>query len=164
MSSLILEEVNASGGNVAYIRGLELLCDAWETPIYVIDGFKDQYLGTEDGRTLLFRAINLGINLPAKDGKGNQTLTFATDNTTGEVTDLVDLSTEANATVTAIYRTWLSSNKASPSERPYRLTVLGGELEGTVANLQCGYFNILMTAYPRRYLTADFAPGLRYIN
>lgn len=163
MSSQILDEVNASGGNVSHIRGLELICDGWEKPIFVINGFKDQYLGTEDERLILFRAINLGINLPAKDGKGNQTLTFATDNSTGEVSDLVDLSVEANATVTVIYRTWLSSNKTAPAERPYRLTVLGGELEGVIANLQCGYFNILMTAYPRRYLTADFAPGLRYI-
>lgn len=164
MASPTLEEINASGGNVAYIRGLELICDAWPETKLVISGFKDQMLGTEDGRTLLFKAINLGIDLPNKDGKGNQTLTFATDNTTGEVTDLVDLSTEANATVTCIYRTWLTSNKAAPSERPYRLTVLGGELQGVVANLQCGYFNILTTAYPRRYLTADYAPGLRYIT
>lgn len=163
MPSPTLEEVNASGGNVAYIRGLELTCAAWPAPILVINGFKDQLLGTEDGRTLLFRAINLGISLPSKDGKGNQTLNFATDNTTGEITDLVDLSTEANATVTCVYRTWLSSNKGAPSERPYRMTVLGGELEGVIANLQCGFFNILTTAYPRRYLTADFAPGLRYI-
>lgn len=164
MASPTLEEVNASGGNVAYIRGLELTCPAWSESKLVINGFKDQLLGTEDGRVLLFKAINLGISLPSKDGKGNQTLTFATDNTTGEVTDLVDLSVEENATVTCVYRTWLSSNKAAPSERPYRLTVLGGELQGVIANLDAGYFNILMTAYPRRYLTADYAPALRYIN
>lgn len=159
----ILAEVNASGGNVAYIRGLELTCAAWPSPILIINGFRDKVLGTEDGRSLLFRAINLGISLPSKDNKGNQTLAFATDNTTGEVTDLVDLAKEADARVTAVYRTWLSSNLSAPAERPYRLTILGGELEGVIANLQCGYFNILMTAYPRRYLTADFAPGLRYL-
>ena len=164
MPSPTLAEINASGGNVAYIRGLELICDAWPESQFVITGFKDRVLGTEDGRSLLFRAINLGINLPSKDGRGNQTLTFATDNSTGVVSDLVDLSIEANARVTVIYRTWLSSNTAAPSERPYRLTVLGGELEGVIANLQCGYFNILNTAYPRRYLTADFTPGLRYIG
>lgn len=161
--SQILEEVNASGGNIAYIRGLEIICDAFESQ-YVITGFRDQVLGTEDGRSILFKAINLGINLPAKDGKGNQSLAFATDNTTGVVSDLVDLSTEANATVTVVYRTWLSNNKGAPAEKPYRLTVLSGELQGVIANLQCGYFNILTTAWPRRYLTADYAPGLRYIG
>lgn len=162
--STILEEVNASGGNVAYIRSLELTCEAWDAPRMVCTGFRDQVLRTEDNRTLTFRAINLGISLPAKDNKGNQTLAFATDNTTGEVSELVDIATEANARVNVVYRTYLSNNKLAPAERPYRLVVLGGELEGVLANLQCGYFNILMTAYPRRYLTADYAPGLRYIT
>lgn len=161
--SQILDEVNASGGNVAYIRTLELVCDAWPTSQYVCTGFRDQVLTTEDARVLTFRAINLGISLPAKDNKGAQTLNFATDNTTGEVSRLVDSAVEANARVTAIYRTYLSNNKAAPAERPYRMVILAGELEGVIANLQCGYFNILLTAYPRRYLTADFAPGLRYI-
>lgn len=157
-----LDEINASGGNVAYIRTLELICAAWDSPRYVCTGFKDQVLVTEDNRTLTFRAINLGISLPAKDNKGNQTLNFVTDNTTGEVSILVDQATEANARVSAIYRTYLSSNKEAPAERPYYLTVMGGDLQGVIANLQCGYFNILMNAYPRRYLTADYAPGLRY--
>jgi hypothetical protein len=158
-----LEEINASGGNVARIHGLELVCTAWPASIFIIDGFRDQVLGTEDGRSLLFRAINLGVSLPTKDSKGGQTLNFATDNTTGEVTKYLELSKAANAKVTAIFRTWLSSNKLAPAEKPYRMTVLGGELEGLIANLQCGYHNIVMTAYPRRYMTADFAPGLRYI-
>jgi hypothetical protein len=161
--SQILDEVNASGGNVAYIRTLELKCTAWPSSLYVRDGFRDTVLGTEDGRTLLFRAINLGISLPSKDNKGAQTLNFATDNTMGDVSMLTDLAVEANATVTAIYRTYLSTNLAAPAERPYRMVVLSGELQGVIANLQCGFFNILLTAYPRRYLTPDFAPGLRYI-
>lgn len=158
----ILEEVNASGGNVAYIRTLELTCDAWDAPRMVCTGYRDQVLITEDNRTLTFRAINLGISLPSKDNKGAQTLNFATDNTTGEVSQLVDIAVEANSRVTAIYRTYLSSNKLAPSETPYRMVVLGGELQGVIANLQCGYFNILLNAWPRRSLTADFAPGLRY--
>jgi hypothetical protein len=160
----ILEEVNASGGNVAYIRTLELTCSAWDAPRFVCTGFRDKTLTTEDDRTVTFRAINLGISLPAKDNKGSQTLNFATDNTTGEVSQLVDIAIEANARVTAIYRTYLSSNLSAPAERPYRMVILGGELQGVIANLQCGFFNILLTAWPRRYLTADYAPGLRYIG
>lgn len=161
--SQILDEVNASGGNVAYIRTLEISCDAFPETQYVCTGYRDQELTLENLEVKTFRAINLGINLPSKDNKGNQTLNFATDNTTGDVSTLVDLATEANARVTAVYRTYLSSNKSAPAERPYRMTILGGELQGVIANLQCGYFNILTTAYPRRYLTADYAPGLRYI-
>jgi len=162
--SQALDEINASGGNVAYIRGLDILCEAFDASQFVCTGFRDQVLTTEDARTITYRAINLGISLPSKDNKGNQTLQFATDNTTGEVSALVDMAVAANARVTVIYRVWLSNNKSAPAEKPYRLTVLGGELEGIIANLQCGYFNILMTAWPRNYLTADYAPGLRYLT
>lgn len=162
--SQALDEINASGGNVAYIRGLEVICEAFGAHMFVCTGFRDQTLGTEDGRTPLYRAINLGISLPSKDNKGNQTLQFATDNTTGEVSKLVDAAVSVNARVTVIYRVWLSNNKNAPAEKPYRLVVLGGELQGVIANLQCGYFNILMTAWPRAYLTADYAPGLRYMT
>lgn len=161
--SQILDEVNASGGNIAYIRALEVRCAAFPETQFVCTGFRDQLLTLETGQVQLHRAINLGIALPAKDNKGNQTLNFATDNTTGAVSDLVDLATESQQPVTVVYRTYLSNNKLAPSEKPYRMSLLGGELQGVIANLQCGYFNILTTAYPRRYLTADYAPGLRYI-
>lgn len=160
----ILEEVNASGGDDVIIRTLEIISDAWPDPILLATGFREQVCVTEDGRTLTFQGVNMSITLPSKDNKGNQTLAFAIDNTTGEVSRYVDSAIEANARATVIYRTYLSSNKSAPQERPYRLTVLGGELRGIIAQLQCGYFNVIGTAWPRRYLTADYAPGLRYLT
>lgn len=160
----ILEEVNASGGDDVIIRTLEIISDAWEDPILLATGFTDQVCTTEDGRTLTFRGVNMSITLPKKNNKGNQTLAFSVDNTTGEVSRFVDAAVEANARATVIYRTYLSSNKSAPQEKPYRLVVLSGELQGIVANLQCGYFNPIGTAWPRRFLTADYAPGLRYLT
>ena len=159
----ILDEVNASGGDDVIIRTLEIVSDAWPDPILLATGFVDQVCGTEDDRILTFRGVNMSITLPKKDNKGNQTLAFAVDNTTGEVSRYIDAAVAANARATVIYRTYLSSNKTEPQERPYRLTVLSGELRGIVAQLQCGYFNVIGTAWPRRYLTADYAPGLRYL-
>lgn len=159
----ILEEVNASGGDDVIIRTLEIICSAWPNPMLMATGFTEQVCGTEDGRVLVFQGVNMSITLPSKDNKGNQTLAFAIDNTTGEASRLIDAAIAANARATVIYRTYLSSNKTAPQERPYRLTVLGGELRGIVAQLQCGYFNVIGTAWPRRYLTADYAPGLRYL-
>ena len=159
----ILEEVNASGGDDVIIRTLEIVSSAWPEHILLATGFRDQVCTTEDGRTLTFRGVNMSITLPSKDNKGNQTLAFAIDNTTGEVTKFVDSAIAANARATVIYRTYLSSNKSAPQERPYYLTVLGGELRGIVAQLQCGYFNPIGTAWPRKYLTPDYAPGLRYL-
>ena len=160
----ILEEVNASGGDDVIIRTLEITSDAWPTPILLATGFREQVCITEDSRTLAFQGVNMSITLPAKDNKGNQSLAFAIDNTTGEAAKFIDSAIEANARATVIYRTYLSSNKSAPQERPYRLTILGGELRGIIAQLQCGYFNVIGTSWPRRYLTADYAPGLRYLT
>lgn len=160
----ILEEVNASGGDDVIIRTLEITSEAWAEPILLATGFSEQICTTEDGRILAFQGVNMSITLPKKNNKGNQTLAFAVDNTTGEVSRYVDSAVEANARATVIYRTYLSSNKSAPQEKPYRLVVLSGDLQGIIANLQCGYFNPIGTAWPRRILTAGYAPGLRYLT
>lgn len=160
----IIEEVNASGGDDVIIRTLEITSAAWPEPVLLATGFNDQVCVTEDGRTLTFQGVNMAISLPRKNNKGNQTLTFAVDNTTGAVSRFVDTAVAANARATVTYRTYLSSNKNAPQEKPYRLVVLSGDLQGIIANLQCGYFNPIGTAWPRRFLTADYAPGLRYIT
>lgn len=158
-----LSELYASASRGVWIvRTLELQCSAWSAPELICNGFRDLTCGTEDGRTVTFIAANIDITLPKKNNKGNQSLAFSVDNTTGYVQRLVDLSLDADARVTAIYRTYTSDNLAAPAERPYFMTVMGGSLQGIVAQLQCGYFNMIGTAWPRISYTPDFVPGLRY--
>lgn len=159
----VLEEVFASGGTDVIIRTLELQCAAWAAPIYICNGFVDQVLRTEDGRTLTFIAANIDITLPKKNNKGNQVLAFSVDNTTGEVQQKADQALDAKQRVTAIYRTYLKSNKSAPSEKPYRLTLQSDSIEGNVAQLSCGYFDLIGVAWPRRLYTLQQFPALRYI-
>lgn len=159
----VLEEVFASGGTDVIIRTLELQCAAWAEPIYICNGFVDQVLRTEDGRTLTFIAANIDITLPKKNNKGNQVLAFSVDNTTGEVQQKADQALDAKQRVTAIYRTYLKSNKSAPSEKPYRLTLQSDSIEGNVAQLSCGYFDLIGVAWPRRLYTLQQFPALRYI-
>lgn len=163
--SQILAEVNAGANERldAIIRTLELVCDAWDEPVFICNGFDDVTAVTEDARTVTFIAANIDIALAAKNNKGNQTLAFAVDNTTGEVTKKVDRAIEAKARVTAIYRTYLNTNLSAPAEKPYVLTVLGGTLQGQEAQLETGYFNMIGVAWPRALYTTTFAPALRYI-
>lgn len=163
--SQILAEVNAgaNGRLDAIIRTLELTCSAWAEPVFICNGFDDVTAVTEDARTVTFIAANIDIALAAKNNKGNQTLAFAVDNTTGEVTKKVDQAIAANARVTAIYRTYLNTNLLAPAEKPYVLTVLGGTLQGQEAQLETGYFNMIGVAWPRALYTVNFAPALRYI-
>lgn len=163
--SQILAEVNAGANERldAIIRTLELTSPGWEEPVLICNGFEDVTAITEDGRTVTFIGANIDIALASKNNKGNQTLAFAVDNTTGEVTKKVDQAINANARVTAIYRTYLNTNLTAPAEKPYILTVLGGTLQGQEAQLDTGYFNMIGVAWPRALYTTTFAPALRYI-
>lgn len=158
-----LEEVFASGGTDIIIRTLELTSAAWDEPVLICNGFIDQVLTTEDGRTLTFIAANIDITLPKKNNKGNQVLAFSVDNTTGEVQQKADAALEANARVTAVYRTYLKSNKSAPSEKPYQLTLQSDSIQGNVAQLQAGYFDMIGVAWPRRLYTLQQFPALRYV-
>ena len=163
--SQILAEVNAGANERldAIIRTLELTCPGWAEPVFICNGFDDVTAVTEDARTVTFIAANIDIALAAKNNKGNQTLAFAVDNTTGEVSKKVDQAIAAKARVTAIYRTYMNTNLSAPAEKPYILTVLGGTLQGQEANLDTGYFNMIGVAWPRALYTTTFAPALRYI-
>lgn len=163
--SQILAEVNA-GANERLdeiIRTLELTSSAWDEPVFICTGFEDITAVTEDYRTVTFIGANIDIALAAKNNKGNQTLAFAVDNTTGEASRLIDQAIEANARVTAIYRTYLSGNLLAPAEKPYVLTLLSGAVQGQEAQLQTGYFNMIGVAWPRALYTVNFAPALRYL-
>lgn len=159
----LLAEVYASAGREVIVRTLELTCDAWTQPVFICNGFEDQVLTTEDGREIIFIAANIEISLAKKNNKGNQTLAFTVDNTSGEVQRKVDLALDEDDLVVAIYRTYLDSNRDAPAEPPYTLTVNGGTLQGNTAQLQCGFFDLIGVAWPRDLYTVSFAPGLRYI-
>ena len=163
--SQILAEVNAGANERldAIIRTLELTCPGWDEPVFICNGFDDVTAVTEDFRTVTFIAANIDIALAAKNNKGNQTLAFAVDNTTGEVSQRIDQAIATNARVTAVYRTYLNTNLSAPAEKPYVLTVLGGTLQGQEAQLETGYFNMIGVAWPRALYTVNYAPALRYI-
>lgn len=159
----IYREAVASGGKEAFIRTLEITCPAWPEPVLICNGFKDRICGTEDGRLLSFTAANVGIALPQKNNKGNQSLAFAIDNTTGEVRHKADQALDENARVTATYRVYLASDTSAPCDRPYRMTVQSDSFESNNANLPCGFFDLIGTAWPRALYTTKFAPALKYL-
>lgn len=159
----IYREAVASGGKEAFVRTLEITCPAWSVPVLICNGFKDRVCGTEDGRLLTFEAANIGIALAAKNNKGNQALAFGVDNTTGRVRHLADEALDASARVTAVYRVYLASDLSAPCEKPYRMSVDSDSFEQNQATLQCGFFDLIGTGWPRVLYTTNFVPGLKYL-
>lgn len=159
----IYREAVASGGKEAFVRTLEITCPAWNAPVLICNGFKDRVCGTEDGRLVTFEAANIGIALAAKNNKGNQALAFGVDNTTGQVRHLADEALDENARVTAVYRVYLASDLSAPCERPYRMSVDSDSFEQNQATLQCGFFDMINTAFPRVIANTQRFPGLKYL-
>ena len=158
-----LETLYASGGQAVIIPTLELFCTPWAAPIYICQGFDDITATTEDGVTATFTAAGFAAALPKRDNSGNQTLTFAIDNVTGEAKKLIDQALDARAKIGLVFRIFLSTDFGAPAERPYRMTVLNGFMQGASVQLNAGYFDLINLAWPRRKYTLAFAPCLRYI-
>lgn len=158
-----LETLYASGGQAEIIPTLELSCPAWASPVYLCHGFTDTTATTEAGATVKFTASGFSAALPKRDNSGNQTLTFAIDNVTGQAQQLIDQALDARARISLVFRVFLSTDLSAPAERPYRMTVLNGFMQGASVQLNAGYFDLINLAWPRRKYTLDFAPCLRYI-
>ena len=158
----ILETVYASGGDII-INTIELSCDAWASSIFICGGFENQTCVDENGREITFTAAGISVALPKKNNTGAQSLTFAIDNITGEAQQLIDEALEAEERVILTFRAFLASDKSVPADTPYRMTVLSGDMQGTVVQVQAGFFDLLNTAWPRDKYTAAFAPGLKYL-
>lgn len=158
----ILERVFASGGNEVVIPTLEITCAAWESAILLCNGYEDHTCITEDARTLTFQAAGIAVALPKRDTSGTQKLTFGIDNVTGEAQRLIDQALEAGEMVHLTFRHYLSTDKSAPAENPLKFVVKGGEMEGSMLRVVASFFDLINTAWPRAFYTADFAPGLKY--
>ena len=160
----VLEQVFASGGSDVIIPTLELSCSAWSAPILICAGFENHTCTTEDARTLTFIAAGIDVALPKRNTQGTQILSFAIDNVTGQAQKLIDNALEAGAMVYLTFRYYLLSNKSAPAENPLKFVVREGTMEGTILKVNAAFFDMINTAWPRKYYTADFAPGLKYIK
>ena len=160
----VLERVFASGGNEVIIPTLEITCSAWSTSILICGGFEDHTCITEDARTVTFIAAGIEVALPKRNTSGTQILTFAIDNVTGEAQKLIDQALEAGAMVYLTFRYYLSTDKTAPAETPLKFVVREGSMEGTVLKVNAAFFDMINTAWPRKYYTSDFAPGLKYFS
>ncbi|MCY1464052.1 hypothetical protein D9M71_820280 [compost metagenome] len=84
------------------------------------------------------------------------------DNTYGDVQAKIEEARAAGARITLTYRVYLASDKSYPAAR-FHMTVLSRSYEETVAQVVCGFFDLLNTSWPRNKLTTLRAPGLMYL-
>ena len=140
---------------------LEISSSAFAEPIRNCAGFEDQTVTLEDDTQATFIASGLDVALPARDGSGQQRLTFAVAGVPGDAQRMIDASIEAGEPITVIYREYLASDLSAPARQPITMLATQPEIQpdGTV-QVTCSYRNLLDWLWPRKRYTADFAPGL----
>ena len=145
------------------IDTIELACPAWVEPLYIVKGYEDMTLGLDGVVFKTFMAAPIAIALPKKSNQGNQTLSFAIDNVTGQAQKLIDSALFFSQRITLTFRRYLNVDLTSPSEKPFYATVLGGSVTGTTVQIDAGFVDALNYAWPRDvYNTVEF-PGLKYL-
>lgn len=161
--STLIERVYASAGSEVIIDTVELACPAWDESLYIVKGYEDMTLGLDGVVFKTFMAAPIAIALPKKSNQGNQTLSFAIDNVTGQAQKLIDSALFFSQRITLTFRRYLNVDLTSPSEKPFYATVLGGSVTGTTVQIDAGFVDALNYAWPRDvYNTVEF-PGLKYL-
>lgn len=159
----IIETVYASApSDKVILPTLEILVPG-EDPIRVVAAYEDLTATLETAETVTFQAGPFEYREPSKNTNGQQTLTFAIANVTGEAQRAVESALASDAEVPINYRVFLSTDLTAPAQLPYKMTLRGGTFEGMMVQVEAGYFDILNHRWPRNLYTADFAPGLRYL-
>lgn len=159
----IIETVYASAPSEHVILAtLEILVPDYD-PIRVVAAYEDLTATLETNETVTFKAGPFEYKEPSKNTNGQQTLTFAIANATGEAQKAIDAALASDAQVPVNYRVYLSSDLSAPAKQPYKMILRGGTFEGMMVMVEAGYFDLLNTMWPRRrYLASEF-PGLRYL-
>jgi len=159
----IIKTVYASApSEYVILPTLEILVPGYD-PIRVVAAFEDVTVTLENDEEVTFLQGPFEYKRPTKDTSGNQTLTFAIANVTGEAQKAVEFALEADAEVPVIYREYLSTDLSAPAINPIKMTMRGGGFEGMMVQIEAGYYDLLNAAWPRLRYTSDIAPELKYI-
>lgn len=134
-------------------------------PILTCSGFENQTVITEMGNTLLMLASGLDVSLPARNSTGQQNLTFAIENVTGEAQNAINsvIDSDSLEPMRMVYRLYLASQLNVP-KLVLPMIIVSAEFQGLTTQVTGSYMDIINRKWPRRRYTAGFAPGIRYIS
>lgn len=159
----LIETVYASApSDQVILPTLEILVPG-ENPIRVVAAYEDLTATLETSETVTFKAGPFEYKEPAKDTNGQQMLTFAIANATGEAQKAIDAALASDAKVPVNYRVFLSGDLSAPAKQPYKMILRGGTFEGMMVMVEAGYYDLLNVAWPRKRYLSDEFPGLRYL-
>ncbi|WP_445363344.1 DUF1833 family protein [Microbulbifer sp. ANSA003] len=162
--SAVLETVYASAPiDEIIIHTLELRHAAFEGgAIRLCQGFDDIEATLEDGETATFTASGFGVSLPQRSVRGRQDLQFQLDNVTGEALHNIRAALEAGGAIQVVYRQFLESDLSAPAQPATVMTAVSVKANPASVSVIASFHDLVNKAWPNKFYTPDFAPGLKY--
>lgn len=156
MPSPLLQRLWASSGSEIIYETLE-----------VTDGVSTYYLfkGLEEEITLgglTFKGYGIDIALPEKGTDAVQDLTFAIDNTSGEIGHLLRESQNAGRKIKVIFRSYVSTAPDEIAYGPVEMIVKSCRISNSVANITASVYDFLNTGILREFYDLIRFPGVKY--
>ncbi|MDF3127392.1 DUF1833 family protein [Rheinheimera sp. 1928-s] len=158
----VLDTLYVSGGPEVIFTTLEF--NDGVKNFFLVEGYDELTAALEDGSIKTFEAYPMQVAQPARNADGTQDLQIALCNITGLVSTHLREMIAGNRTGLVTIRVYTEHDLSAPAERPFTLTVKGGNWTPMQADIVAGYMNILDTAWPRKLYTPNEYPGLRYIS
>src|SRR5690606_41643482 len=111
-------------------------------------------------RTVEAAAVRAGK--ATRDNRGNQVIPIVVDNAWQGTTKRVLAAVGGRAGIEIRTRTYLSNDLSRPVSNTLTADVKSAEDEGTVMNIQAGFFSVYNTNFNRITYNADTAPCIKY--
>lgn len=156
--SQILKQVYAGDASIMIFTTLEITLPQGVTLRYVRDN-EDQVLGGN-----LYQASPIDIALPDKSKGGAQSLRFAVGMLDDAYIETIYDALDAGTPCYVRAATWLETDRDTPAMQTPAMVVQGGTINHrNELQIDCVFWDILNTAWPRERYTIDKAPGLKYM-
>lgn len=160
----ILNTLRVSGSDDYILSCIEIKSEEKEESKYICSGYEDTILKDENNKTFLATATGFEASLPAKTNQGTQNLQFIFVNQSKEVFDYLEARARSPHKTKVILREYLSSDFTIPADTPIEMDLSGFSWQGDLFKIQCSFFKLIDTAFPRDvYKLKDF-PGLKYVK
>lgn len=160
----LIEEVYASVGPHVILQTIELTCDAWDEPIYLVDDQRDWELTTENSETVTFLQCAMTVSLPKRDATAAQDLAFAIDGVRDKATSLLRDAMREPYPVRLVHRVYLDSDTSQPAEPPLQMAVKMYKAQASHVEITAGIFDMIDMRWPRDVYDSETAPQLIYMQ
>lgn len=161
LSDAIKEAYAVAPVNVRVYETLEISHESIESPIYIVQDFRELTATLETYEEVTFQPIWFNFTLPAANESGRQDLSITIDNIDRQVSDFIALAKESKTPVYITYRPFLSSDLTQPQlNPPLRLTLQDVNITLTSVSGKAIFADVVNKKWPTEYYTRSRFPSI----